>query len=109
VPIREITVEELREAMARGGEVKLLDVRTEGEHSLARLDPCRLVPLHELGARLDEIDDWKDGRVVVYCHHGIRSRSGAAILQAAGFEDVASLRGGIDAWSVRVDPKVPRY
>ena len=109
MPIREIDVEELRDARARGERVELLDVRSEGEHDLVRLDPCRLVPLHELPARLDELDDWKGARVVVYCHHGIRSRSGAAILMEAGFTDVLSLRGGIDAWSMRVDPGVPRY
>jgi adenylyltransferase/sulfurtransferase len=109
VPIREIDVEELRDARARGERVELLDVRTEGEHELVRLDPCRLVPLHEIRDRIDELDDWKAARVVVYCHHGIRSRSGAAILMDAGFTDVASLRGGIDAWSMRVDPGVPRY
>jgi rhodanese-related sulfurtransferase len=109
LPIREIDVEELREAMARGERVVLLDVRNEGEHELVRLDPCRLVPLHELPQRLEELDDWKGERVVVYCHHGIRSRSGAAILEAAGFRDVVSLRGGIDAWSLRVDGSIPRY
>jgi len=109
VPIREITVEALRDALATGEKVALLDVRNEHEHVMAKLEPCRLVPLHELADRLDEIDDWKDARVVVYCHHGVRSRSGAAILEAAGFRDVVSLRGGIDAWSMRVDPKIPRY
>jgi adenylyltransferase/sulfurtransferase len=109
VPIREIDVEQLRDARARGEAIELLDVRSEGEHALVRLDPCRLVPLHELHDRLDELDDWRGARVVVYCHHGIRSRSGAAILMDAGFRDVVSLRGGIDAWSMRVDPNVPRY
>jgi rhodanese-related sulfurtransferase len=109
VPIREIDVEELRDARARGERIELLDVRSEGEHAHARLEPCRLVPLHELHDRLDELDDWKGARVVVYCHHGIRSRSGAAILMDAGFTDVASLRGGIEAWSIRIDTSVPRY
>ena len=47
--------------------------------------------------------------VVAYCHHGVRSLSAAAYLQAQGLSDVVSLAGGIDAWSLRVDPKVPRY
>jgi len=46
---------------------------------------------------------------VVYCHHGIRSLSGAAILAAAGFPNVASMSGGIERWSLQVDPDVPRY
>jgi adenylyltransferase/sulfurtransferase len=47
--------------------------------------------------------------VVVYCHHGVRSLRGAALLRQAGHENVASLAGGIDAWSLYVDPAVPRY
>ena len=109
MPIREITVEQLSQAIATGNSPKLLDVRTEGEHQLARLDPCQLLPLHELAMRVDEIEATRDEAVVVYCHHGVRSRSGAAILENAGFRDVVSLAGGIDAWSLRIDPKVPRY
>jgi rhodanese-related sulfurtransferase len=109
VPIREITVEQLSQAIASGKVPRLLDVRTEGEHQLARLEPCQLIPLHELGARLDEVEATRDEAVVVYCHHGVRSRSGAAILENAGFRDVVSLAGGIDAWSLRIDPGVARY
>ena len=109
MPIREISVEELTQAIDGDDPPVLLDVRTEAEHAIARLEPSTLLPLHELQGRLDEIAPWKDRPVVVYCHHGVRSKSGAAILTAAGFADVVSLRGGIDAWSTRIDPKVPRY
>ena len=47
--------------------------------------------------------------LVVYCHHGIRSLRGAAFLEHAGFSNVVSLAGGIDAWSCVVDSTVPRY
>ena len=47
--------------------------------------------------------------VVVYCHHGVRSMSGAALLAHAGFPNVASLAGGIDLWAQTVDPNMPRY
>lgn len=109
MPIREITVDQLHEALGRGEAVELVDVRSEGEHAVARLEPSNLVPLPELSARVDELQALKNKRVVVYCHHGVRSRSGAAILEASGFTDVVSLRGGIDAWSLTIDPKVPRY
>ncbi len=109
MPIREITVAELATAIAGPTKPLLLDVRTEGEHAIAALEPCVLVPLHELDGRVGELAELRDGAVVVYCHHGVRSRSGAAILEAHGFRDVVSLRGGIDAWSLQVDPKVPRY
>jgi rhodanese-related sulfurtransferase len=45
----------------------------------------------------------------VYCHHGVRSLTGTHLLMRAGFTNVASLSGGIEAWSVFVDPTVPRY
>ncbi len=109
VPIREISVEELSAALGAGRTPALLDVRSEGEHDTAKLPGSILIPLPELPDRLDELDELRDAEVVVYCHHGVRSRSGAAVLLAAGFRDVVSLRGGIDAWSVRVDPRVPRY
>jgi len=103
VPVREITVEELRDA-PRG--LLLLDVRSEGEHELVRLPGSVLIPLPELHERLDELERGRP--IVVYCHHGIRSRSAAALLAAAGF-DAVSLRGGIDAWSLRIDPSLMRY
>ena len=109
MPIREISVEELDAMRREEGRVLLLDVRSEEEHELARLEPSLLVPLPELPTRLEELEPHRQARIVVYCHHGVRSRSGAAILQGAGFTDVVSLRGGIDAWSGRIDPRVPRY
>jgi rhodanese-related sulfurtransferase len=109
MPIPEITVEELAEALASPNPPALLDVRSHGEHDTVHLPGSILIPLGELAARLDELEDARGANVVVYCHHGIRSRSGAAILQAAGFPAVTSLRGGIDAWSLRIDPKLPRY
>jgi rhodanese-related sulfurtransferase len=48
-------------------------------------------------------------RLVVLCHHGIRSMNVTVWLREQGFERVQSLRGGIDAWSVEVDPAVMRY
>ena len=47
--------------------------------------------------------------IVCYCHHGVRSLTAATILRQAGFERAVSLAGGIDLWSRRIDPAVPRY
>ena len=65
-------------------------------------------PLGELPQRAQEVPQG-EGLVVVYCHHGVRSLSGAAILEAAGLQQVASLAGGTDRWSLNVDPDLPRY
>ena len=105
--VPEISVEELKRRLDAGDDLVLVDVRSHGEHAIARLEPSILIPLPELPSRVDELE--QDRELVVYCHHGVRSLSGAVILQRAGFPRVVSLRGGIDAWSLRVDPRVPRY
>ena len=105
----EMTVEELARKLSAGEPVLLLDVRQPDEHALAALADSVLVPLHELPRRKQDIRQPAGAALVVYCHHGIRSRRAADFLEQAGFADVWSLAGGIDAWSQRIDPKVPRY
>jgi rhodanese-related sulfurtransferase len=107
--IREISVEELARKLRAGDPVYLLDVRQPWEHETCALPNSVLVPLDELPAQAGEIEPPEGALVVAYCHHGVRSRSAAAILESAGREGVLSLRGGIDAWSLVVDPSVPRY
>jgi rhodanese-related sulfurtransferase len=86
-----------------------VDVREPWENEYCRLPNSVLIPLGELPARASEVQPGEGALVVVYCHHGVRSLSGAAILLEAGIANVASMMGGIDRWSARVDPKVPRY
>jgi len=100
---------ELKAMLDAGQPVYLLDVRNPDEYAHCRLPDSHLVPLPELQRRLDEVDPPEGALVVVYCHHGVRSLSGAAILAHHGRENVASLAGGIDAWSILIDPSVPRY
>ena len=109
MPVRQITVRDLAEKLRAGENVHLVDVRQPWEHETAALPESLLIPLNELLNRSDEIRHLASSLVVVYCHHGIRSLSAAAILQQLGFPDVASMSGGIDAWSMQVDPSVPRY
>lgn len=90
--------------------VLLVDCREPDEHATARIDGAVLIPLGELASRAPEVDRLADERpVIVYCHHGVRSLKAAAILRRAGLEDAASMAGGIDAWSLQIDPSVPRY
>src|SRR5262245_47629017 len=105
--VREISVQELAERLARGEASRLIDVRQPWEPDLAALPGSVLIPLNNLPGRADEIGP--GAPIVVYCHHGIRSLSGAALLERLGFTDVASLAGGIDAWSLLIDAAVPRY
>ncbi|HEX8952275.1 MAG TPA: rhodanese-like domain-containing protein [Polyangia bacterium] len=107
--MNQISVRQLHEMRQRGDSIYLVDVRQPWEHELARLPDDILVPLDQLADRSDEITPPAGALVVTYCHHGIRSLNAAAILQQLGHVNVASLAGGIDAWSQLVDPSVARY
>jgi rhodanese-related sulfurtransferase len=104
-----ISATELADALKSADAPRLLDVRQPDEHAIAAIANSRLVPLPFLPARLDELADWKHERVVVYCHHGVRSQMAIRVLQIAGFDKLVNLTGGIDAWSSEVDPAVARY
>jgi rhodanese-related sulfurtransferase len=106
---REITVAELAHNLERGQKPLLVDVRQPWEHELSRLPESVLVPLPELAERAGEIRPRAGQQVVCYCHHGVRSLHAADFLTRAGIPDVVSLAGGIDAWSLQIDPMVPRY
>jgi rhodanese-related sulfurtransferase len=106
---RQITVKELSRMLTAGEPVKLVDVRQPWENDIAALPDGVLIPLPELDERWQEVDTSSPGLVVTYCHHGIRSLDAAALLEAKGVGPVASLAGGIDAWSRDIDPKISRY
>ena len=107
--VRQIRPRELAVHLANGHPVYLVDVRQPWEHETAALPDSNLIPLNELPGRVGEIRAPEDTLVVLYCHHGIRSLSGAAILEANGIPEAYSLAGGIEAWSTLIDPTVPRY
>ena len=104
-----MTPNELADRLRSDQPPRLLDVRQADEHAFASLPNSTLIPLGELPERLEEIEQWQDEEVVVYCHHGIRSAHAIAHLRAAGFKRLHNLSGGIERWSVEVDPSVPRY
>lgn len=94
--------------LLRENKVKLIDVREPWEFESARIAGSVPMPMGDVPARAhQELDP--DERLVVLCHHGMRSMSVTVWLRNQGFEQVQSLRGGIDAWSAEVDPAVSRY
>ncbi len=103
----EVAIAAFRRWRREGRDVQLLDVRQPVEHAIAAIDGSLLVPLAQLPSRLGELD--RSRAVVVYCHYGPRAVQATQWLRAQGFPRVASLAGGIDAWSREVDPTVPRY
>ena len=102
----EITPQVVAEKLKRG-EIKLLDVRSPEEFEITKIQESTLVD----GVLAQEIiETWpKDTIVVTVCHHGVRSLDAAAYLKGHGFQNAKSMTGGIDAWSVQVDPSVVRY
>ena len=104
----EVTVEALNQELKKGEKLVLLDVREPWERQTASIEPSVHVPMGEIPSRFNEELD-PDDRIVVYCHHGVRSLNVTAWLRQQGFENVQSLRGGIDRWAKEIDPKVPTY
>ena len=102
-----ITPRELKDQLGKGEKVFLLDVREPWEYALAKLEGSQLIPLGTLPQSLGKLD--RNAEIVAYCHHGMRSADAVGFLLQQGFPQVKNLVGGIDAWSVQVDPTVPRY
>jgi rhodanese-related sulfurtransferase len=105
--IAEIQPVELARRLARGDELLVLDVREAEELAVAPFPRALHVPMGDIPSRLTELDP--DAEWVIVCHHGIRSAQVATYLARMGFERVSNLRGGIEQWSLTVDPSVPRY
>jgi rhodanese-related sulfurtransferase len=97
-------------ARLRGqGEFVLIDCREFDEHAIARIAGSRLVPMSQLEARVGELTAHCDAAIAVHCHHGGRSLRVARWLREQGFAKAQSMAGGIDRWSIEIDPAVPRY
>ena len=107
--VYQISVDDLKARQDKGESVQLIDVRQPWENETVKLPNSLLIPLNELPQRTAEVSQNEDELIVVYCHHGVRSLSGAAILEAAGIQNVVSLAGGIDRWSIAIDTSLARY
>ena len=104
----EITAEDVKVKLDEGAELTLLDVREPWEFETANISGAKLMPMGEVPSRAhQELDP--DDHIIVVCHHGVRSMNVTVWLRQQGFENAQSMRGGIDAWSRYVDPKVPVY
>jgi len=95
-------------ANVAAGQVVLVDCRESDEWALCHLPGARLVPLSEFP---DSANPLVAAGVpcVVYCHHGMRSLRATRWLRAQGLASCFSMAGGIDRWSVEIDPLVTRY
>jgi rhodanese-related sulfurtransferase len=92
------------------GKAALLDVREPAEHALTRIEGGALIPMNTVPSRLQEIESLAAERLlVVYCHHGVRSLNVVHWLRQQGVANCVSMSGGIEDWSLSVDPSVARY
>jgi len=105
--VEEIEPLELKGRLDRGERLEVLDVREPEEIAVASFPGALHIPMGDIPSRLTELDP--DAHWVVVCHHGIRSAQVAMYLAHMGFERVANLVGGIDAWSLTADRGIPRY
>ena len=93
----------------RPGQWLLLDCREADEVATASIEGALHIPMGDVASRVDEIAEHEGERVVVFCHGGVRSLKVAGVLRSAGVDHAFSMAGGIDRWSLEIDPGVPRY
>jgi rhodanese-related sulfurtransferase len=103
----EISPRDVKEKLARSEPFAFIDVREQWEYDASRIEGSTLIPLRQIPANLATLQ--QAGEIVLFCHHGMRSMDAAAWLRSQGVAGARSMSGGIDRWSVEVDPKVPRY
>lgn len=105
----EVTCADVRARLDSGSEFLLLDCREQSEWDGGHIDGAQLIPMSQLRERLGELEAWKGQEIIVYCHHGGRSLRVTGFLRQNQFPSTWSMAGGIDQWSVEIDPTIPRY
>jgi molybdopterin/thiamine biosynthesis adenylyltransferase/rhodanese-related sulfurtransferase/molybdopterin converting factor small subunit len=109
-PDFETTVLDLKRAIDSGGNPYILDVREPQEYQICRIPGSVLIPLGQVGARVQEIAAAAEGRpIVVQCKMGARSAKATQLLREQGLDRAQNLKGGILAWIDQVDPRQPKY
>lgn len=106
----EILPSEVKRRLDAGEKLHLIDVREPNEFALARIEGSELIPMRQVPAELQSLEAKTDeAPLIVFCHHGVRSLNVVNWLRQQGIEACQSMAGGIDAWSLGIDPSVPRY
>lgn len=105
--IVEIAAAELHTLMSGDEPVTLVDIRSPMEYEISHIPGALHIPLEQLAEQFSRIDP--ASKVVCQCYRGKRSLTAAQQLKDLGFEDVASLKGGILGWNAEVDASVLRY
>jgi adenylyltransferase/sulfurtransferase len=103
----EIDPVEVKAKIDRGDDFLLIDVREPHEYQICNIPTAKLIPLGDLAKRVNELDSAQE--IVAHCKSGVRSGKAVDFLRQAGFKKVRNMKGGILAWSDKVDPRVPKY
>ena len=105
----DIMVGQLKQALDRENDSSLflLDVRNPQEWDICCIEGAHLIPLPDLSSRINEIP--QDKKIITICHSGKRSLTALNLLKGAGIKNVQSLKGGIEEWANKIDPKMARY
>jgi len=104
--IQDLTPKEFKDYLV-DDEVTLVDVREQWEFDICQIKGAILMPLSEIGKSYLNLN--KDSKIALYCHSGIRSMHVADFLLSQGFQSLANLQCGIDAWTQEIDTTLERY
>ncbi len=105
--VPEITVEELKAAFDAKKDFDIVDVREPQEFEISQIEGSKLIPMGQLASRIHELDSARE--IYLLCKSGIRSAKSWKLLHDSGFRRIKNVAEGIDAWSERIDPTLPRY
>ena len=100
----------MKRRLDAGERLTLIDVREPVEFQAARIAGAELIPMRTVPAQLQRLEAAADdSTLVIFCHHGVRSLNVVNWLREQGVASCQSMVGGIDRWSLEIDPAIPRY
>lgn len=108
-PEWEVTPRQVQAMRQNNEDFILVDCRTPAEYEVAHIQGSELVPLRDMANRTDHLEEWSDRKLIIHCHHGVRSLQMTAMLREQGFKNVWSMAGGIDLWAQDIEPGMRRY
>ena len=102
----QVDVGQVKAWLDAGESFRFIDVRTPQEIEIASIEAAEALDFTDQGKYMGLP---KDTKMVFSCKSGMRSLDVAAYFAGHGFENVYSMRGGIDAWRAEIDPSIPAY
>ena len=105
--INNLSPAEVKELIDSKTDLRLIDVRENWEYEISKIEDSELMPLSNFSEHINNLNF--EDKIIVYCHHGVRSYRVCSYLVNNGFKDVSNLRGGINAWALEVDDNIIRY